>query len=51
MACLKSDELQTLYWRRDWKFEEFNKSKIFHPIKSSEEQRIIRLFIKGNLKG
>jgi hypothetical protein len=47
------DELEPLYWRRDWKLEEFNKNKIYHPVKNIEEQRIARLFMKhsSNLKG
>jgi len=35
-------ELEPLYWRRDWKREEFDKIQIFHPIKDMQEQANIR---------
>ena len=38
-------ELDQLYWRRDWKREEFNKDKIFHPIKNIEEHLSIRHYL------
>jgi hypothetical protein len=39
------DELNQIFWRREWNIEEFNKEKIFHPVKNIEEHHKIRLTI------
>jgi len=39
------EELDQIHWRRDWNKEEFNKDKIFHPIKNIDEHVIIRDYL------
>jgi hypothetical protein len=39
------EELNELHWRRVWKIEDFNKQKVFHPIKNMEEQHKIRCLL------
>jgi hypothetical protein len=36
------EEMETLYWRRDWKMEEFGKTQLYHPVKNQEEHARIR---------
>jgi hypothetical protein len=38
-------EMETLYWRRDWKMEEFGKNQIYHPVKNQEEHARIRSWL------
>lgn len=39
------EELDQLHWRRNWNIDEFNKIKVFHPIKNMEEQMKIRCLL------
>jgi len=45
---LCGEEMETLYWRRDWKIEEFRKNKIYHPVKNQEEHARIRSWLDSD---
>jgi len=44
------EEMETLYWRRDWTMEEFGKTQIYHPVKNLEEHARIRYCLYNNFR-
>jgi hypothetical protein len=42
------EEMETLYWRREWRIEEFRKNQIYHPVKNLEEHARIRSWLDSD---
>ena len=39
------DEFSELHWRKDWNISDFDRTKIFHPLKNIEQQNEIRCLL------
>jgi hypothetical protein len=42
LQCDFPEELDTIVYRKDWSYDEINKTSIYHPIKNIELHKLLR---------
>jgi hypothetical protein len=45
-----ASEFSEIHWRKDWKYDDFNTTNLFHPVKNMEQQEKTREYLIKKVK-